>query len=96
MAYDQVLYELGLIGGALFLVLLLAAARASVRASRAPPFTDARIEPYVAPAWTASLLGVLAGAALFGGIAIDAILWLTLGVSAALAARLNIDARTAS
>jgi hypothetical protein len=95
MAYDQVLYELGLIGGALFLVLLLAAARASVRASRAPPFADARIEPYVAPAWMASLLGVLAGAALFGGIAIDAILWLTVGVSAALAVRLNVDTRTA-
>lgn len=85
MAYDQVLYELGLVGATFFLTLLGTAVAASVRASRAPPLREPRLDPYIAPAWTASLLGVLAGAALFGGVAIAAIFWLTIGVAPALA-----------
>jgi O-antigen ligase len=67
--YDQVLYELGLVGGAVFaavVVLALLAARG-----------------YVPWAWLASLGGVLAGAALFGGGPLTAVFWLTLGVVAA-------------
>ena len=41
---------------------------------------------YLPAAWTASLAGVLAGAALFGGTPIAAIFWLTIGVVAACAA----------
>jgi len=89
MTYDQVLYELGLVGAVLFLAVLAMAIRASVAAGRAPPDPRAPLDAYIAPAWTASLLGVLAGAALYGGDAITVILWVTLGAAAALAARAN-------
>ena len=67
--YDQVLYQLGLVGAAVFAavaVLALLAARG-----------------YIPWAWLASLGGVLAGAALFGGGPLTAVFWLTLGVVAA-------------
>lgn len=85
MTYDQVLYELGLVGAALFVLMFGAGIRASVLAGRAPPDPSAPLDAYLAPAWTASLIGVLAGAALFGGIAVAAVFWLTLGAAAALA-----------
>jgi O-antigen ligase len=77
--YDQVLFELGLVGGAFFLVLLaLAAWRAAVTTRRRG--TDAA---YVPPTWLAGMAGALAGAALFGGAPLTALFWLTLGVVAA-------------
>jgi O-antigen ligase len=77
--YDQVLFELGLVGAALFLVLAgIAVWRAAVAARRR---TGERA--YLPATWLAALAGALAGAALFGGSPLTAMLWLTLGVVAA-------------
>lgn len=77
--YDQVLFELGLVGAAVFLVLGgIAVWRAAVAARRREGESA-----YLSPAWLASLAGALAGAALFGGAPLSAMLWLTLGVIAA-------------
>lgn len=78
-AYDQVLFELGLVGTTVFAMLLtLAGWRAAVVTRRRS--ADAA---YVPAAWLASLLGALAGAALFGGSPLTALFWLTIGVVAA-------------
>ena len=77
--YDQVLFQLGLVGAALFGALaVLAAARAASRAREASG--DAA---YVPGGWLGATAGALAGAALFGGSPVTAIFWLTLGVVAA-------------
>ncbi len=87
MSYDQVLYELGLAGALIFALMLAATARDSARAARRWRRDDADpLVAYVAPAWTASLLGVLAGIALFGGATVSVLFWLTLGTAAALVA----------
>jgi O-antigen ligase len=76
--YDQVLFELGLVGAALFLVLVgLAVWRAAVAARR-----RSGERAYLPAAWLAALAGALAGAALFGGSPLTAMLWLTLGLVA--------------
>jgi O-antigen ligase len=77
--YDQMLYELGLVGAALLLALLALAARRAAATTRRRDHDWA----YVPSAWLASLVGVLAGAALFGGSPLTTIFWLTLGVVAA-------------
>jgi hypothetical protein len=78
-----VLYELGLVGAALFLALAVVTVRGVIGFARAwpPGRTDAGLA-YLPLAWVASLAGALAGAALFGGIPITAIFWFTLGVAA--------------
>jgi hypothetical protein len=78
-AYDQVLYELGLVGAAVFLVL------AAVAAWRAAVTTRRRSvdSAYVPAGWLASIGGALAGAALLGGSPLTALFWLALGVVAA-------------
>ena len=77
--YDQVLFQLGLAGAALFGALaVLAAARAASRAREASG--DAA---YVPGGWLGATSGAIAGAALFGGSPVTAIFWLTLGVVAA-------------
>ena len=87
MAYDQVLYELGLAGALVFALMLGATIRDSTRAARRWRRDDPDpLVAYVAPAWTASLLGVLAGIALFGGATVSVLFWLTLGTVAALVA----------
>ncbi|MGH3072901.1 MAG: O-antigen ligase family protein [Gaiellaceae bacterium] len=80
--YDQMLFELGLVGAAVFLVVLgLAGWRAAVAARRRSP------DPaYVPAAWLAVILGALAGAALFGGSPLTGMFWLALGVVAAVSA----------
>jgi len=83
--YDQVLYELGVVGVLLFLVLAAIAVRTVVGVARRWP----RAGPdeslaFLGALWVASLAGALAGAALFGGIPLAAIFWLTLGVAALL------------
>jgi hypothetical protein len=94
MAYDQVLYELGLLGAAVFLVLGIATVRQSIRAGRGWPRDDPEpLAAYIAPSWTASMIGVLAGIGLFGGATVSVLFWLTLGVAAALVAA---QARAAS
>ncbi len=82
--YDQVLYELGTAGALLFLALIVAAASAAIATGRRWPGRRADgSAAYVPSAWMGSLLGTLAGAALFGGTPIAATFWLTLGVAAA-------------
>lgn len=78
-AYDQILYELGLVGAVLFLALaaLAASYAAGAARSRAP---DAA---YVPGAWLGGIAGALAGAAFFGGSPVTALFWLTLGLVAA-------------
>ena len=87
MTYDQVLYELGAAGALVFLLLLAATVRDSLRSARGWPrgSPDSALA-YVAATWTASMIGVLAGIALFGGTTVAALFWLTLGAVAALAA----------
>ena len=81
--YDQVLYELGIVGAVLFLVLAVVTMRAAVGVARSWPRHDPD-EPaaYLPAAWVGALVGGLAGAALFGGIPLAAIFWLTIGVAA--------------
>ena len=87
MTYDQVLYELGAAGALVFLLLGVATVRDSLRSVRGWPrgSPDSALA-YVPTAWTASMIGVLAGIALFGGTTVATLFWLTLGVVAALAA----------
>ena len=77
--YDQVLFQLGLVGAGLFAALaLLTVRRAANRARHASG--DAA---YVPGGWLAATAAALAGAALFGGSPLTAVFWLTLGVVAA-------------
>jgi O-antigen ligase/polysaccharide polymerase Wzy-like membrane protein len=81
--YDQVLYELGIVGALLFLVLAAVTVRTAARVARSWPHDDPD-EPaaYLPAAWIAALAGGLTGAALFGGIPLAAIFWITIGVTA--------------
>ncbi len=81
--YDQVLYELGLVGAAVLLVLLVLAVRRALETAIHWPRGPTGEWAYIPAAWLASLIGALAGAALFGGTPIATIFWLTLGVVAA-------------
>jgi hypothetical protein len=84
--YDQVLFQLGLVGAAFFLVLAgLAAARAVAAGARPKPGETWAEQAYVPLGWLASLGGALAGAALFGGSPLAALFWLTLGLIGAAA-----------
>ena len=76
--YDQVLFELGLVGAALLLVLAGLAVRRAAVAARLRSGDRA----YLPAAWLAALAGALAGAALFGGSPLTAMLWLTIGLVA--------------
>jgi hypothetical protein len=81
--YDQVLYELGAIGAALFLVLGVVSTRTAWRVGRIWPREDVdEVASYLPLSWLLALAGGLAGAALFGGIPFAAIFWLTLGIVA--------------
>jgi hypothetical protein len=82
--YDQVLYELGLVGAALFLVLAALAVRGAVVAGRRPRCGEPWAEQAFVPvAWLSAMGGAIAGAALFGGSPLAALFWLTLGTVAA-------------
>lgn len=81
--YDQVLFELGLVGAFVFLVVAFLAVRAVIRAGLQWPRMDERVELAFVPAgWVAGLAGALAGAALFGGAPLTATFWLILGAAA--------------
>lgn len=81
--YDEVLFELGIVGALLFLATAAVAVRTAARVGLAwPRGGPDEAAAYLPAAWTASLAGALAGAALFGGIALAGIFWLTLGVVA--------------
>jgi hypothetical protein len=79
-AYDQVLYELGLVGAVFLLATFIAAGRAA--AGGAARSAEARALDFVPALWFAALLGALAGEALFGGSPLMTLLWLTLGIAA--------------
>jgi len=77
--YDQVLFQLGLVGVAIFLALALVAVRTAAATARRR-WADAA---YLPSALLGSLAGAIAGAALFGGSPLTALFWLTLGLVAA-------------
>jgi hypothetical protein len=78
--WDQILYELGLVGAAAMLVTLVALGRAAVRAARRAAGAAAAIPA----AWLAASIGALAGEGLFGGTPLAASFWLVAGVVLAL------------
>jgi O-Antigen ligase len=81
--YDQVLYELGIVGALLFVALAVVTVRAAARVARAWPREDPdELAAYLPAAWVAALAAGLLGAALFGGIPLAAIFWITIGVTA--------------
>jgi O-Antigen ligase len=83
-AYDQILFELGLVGAALFALVAFLASRAAVRVGLRGAREPGLLEQGLVPAgWLAGMAGALAGAALFGGSPLASLLWLTLGVAAA-------------
>lgn len=83
--FDQVAYELGIVGIALFLALLATAGREAVRSVRGWLPGDAdELAAYLAVPWLASLVGAVAGSALFGGTPMAALFWLTFGLIGAL------------
>jgi hypothetical protein len=85
--YDEILYELGVVGGVLFLGVLVGAGAAALRAGRRGADT---VVQYVPAAWFAGSLGALAGEGFFGGTPLAASFWLVVGVAVGLA----IDQRT--
>jgi hypothetical protein len=86
--YDEVLYELGAVGGALLLALLAFLGRSALAASRA-----ARgIAGSLPAAWLAAAIGAIAGEGLFGGTPLAATFWLVAGVVVAI----GVQARMAA
>jgi hypothetical protein len=85
--YDEVLYELGAVGGVLFLGLLVSLGCAAARAACvARGFATA-----VPAAWFAASLGALAGEGFFGGTPLAATFWLVAGVAVALSVTSRAD-----
>lgn len=83
-AYDQVLYLLGIVGAVLLLLLGIAVLAAGVRAARGWPRAGPTGSPaYLPLAWLLATIGALAGTALFGGIPLTTLFWLSIGVAAA-------------
>jgi hypothetical protein len=81
--YDQVLFELGIVGAALFLLLGALSIRTAVRVGlRWPRGGSDEAAAYLPAGLTASVAGAIGGEALFGGIPISTIFWLTIGLVA--------------
>jgi hypothetical protein len=74
--WDQILYELGLAGGAAALALLVALGRSSVQVARRAAGTLSALPA----AWLAASIGALAGEGFFGGTPLAASFWLVAGV----------------
>jgi len=86
-AYDQVLYELGVVGIFVFCTIATLAVRDAARPARRWPKTDHdELAAYLPAGWVATLAGALAGSALFGGTPIAALFWVTLGLVGAVVA----------
>jgi hypothetical protein len=82
-AYDQILFQLGLLGAVLFVVLAGLVGRTAVHVGlRWPRGGPSETAAFLPAAWLAALAGALAGEALYGGIAIATLFWLVLGVVA--------------
>jgi hypothetical protein len=76
--YDQLLYELGVVGAATFAALLAALTERAIAAAR-----EALGQlSYLPAAWLAAVVGALAGEGLFGGSPLAAVFWLTAGIVA--------------
>jgi hypothetical protein len=73
--YDQVLYELGVLGGAFLLVFFVALGRACVSAGG-----GLRRLGELPAVWLAATIGALAGEGLFGGTPLVATFWLIAGI----------------
>lgn len=83
-ALDQVLYELGLVGAGLLLVLGVVSCWAALRtARRRRAGAGHAYVGYIPATWLLTIVGALAGTALFGGTPLAALFWLVLGVVAA-------------
>ena len=94
--FDQVGYELGIVGLALLLAVIAIAARDSLRSARRWPSGERdELAAYLALPWLASLLGAIAGSALFGGTPMAGLFWLTFGLIAALSVLATDVARRA-
>jgi hypothetical protein len=79
--YDQVLFELGLVGAALLVALAAVATRLALRVARRWPHgRDREYAGYLPVTWLLAIGGALAGTALFGGSPLAALFWLILGV----------------
>jgi|SRR5579871_5787746 len=78
--YDQVLYELGIVGGLALLAFLVSVGRACVTAAR----RGGQLALLPA-AWFAAALGAIAGEGLFGGTPLVAIFWIAAGTAVAIA-----------
>jgi hypothetical protein len=75
--FDQVLYELGAVGGAALLALLIALGRAGVRTAH----RAASLLASLPAAWLAAMIGALAGEGFFGGAPLAAAFWLVAGIA---------------
>jgi O-antigen ligase len=78
--WDQILYELGLVGAAAMVGTLAGLFRSAVRAARRATSVAASLPV----AWLAGSIGALAGEGLFGGTPLAATFWLVGGVVLAL------------
>jgi hypothetical protein len=78
--YDQVLYELGVVGALAFLALLVSIGRAAVASARwLRPLGD------LPAVWFVATLGAIAGEGFFGGSPLASTFWLVAGVAVACA-----------
>jgi hypothetical protein len=75
--FDEVLYELGAVGGAALLGLLIALGRASVHTAHRARGLLASLPA----AWLAASIGALAGEGFFGGTPLAATFWLVAGIA---------------
>jgi hypothetical protein len=78
--WDQILYELGVVGGLAMLLLLATLVRACRRAASRARDTLSSL----AGVWLAASIGALAGEGLFGGALLAATFWLVAGVAVAI------------
>lgn len=95
--YDQILFELGLVGAVSFCAVGALAVRNAARTATRWPQGDAdELTAYLPAGWLAALAGALAGSALFGGTPMAALFWLTLGLVGAATVLATGDARRVS
>jgi hypothetical protein len=80
--WDQILYELGILGALTMLALLTSLSRAALHAAR----RGVGVAASIPAAWLAASVGALAGEGLFGGTPLAATFWLVAGIVLALSA----------
>jgi hypothetical protein len=85
--WDEILYELGVVGGFAMLLTLVGLVQSAVRAARRRAGAIASVPA----AWLASSVGALAGEGLFGGTPLAASFWLVTGVVLALSSAAFVE-----